>query len=84
MMEVEGIYTEVFECSERKEASAEADPVMLSSTLSLAPLVESSPSVHRSQPIRITSNRYETPLTPLTEATQTVEPSPVTVGQWEC
>uniref|UniRef100_A0A8C8A3P1 Growth factor receptor bound protein 7 n=1 Tax=Oryzias sinensis TaxID=183150 RepID=A0A8C8A3P1_9TELE len=59
MMEVEGIYTEVFECSERKEASAEADPGMLSSTLSLAPLLESSPSVHRSQPIRITSNRMK-------------------------
>ncbi|XP_024141558.1 growth factor receptor-bound protein 7 isoform X2 [Oryzias melastigma] len=59
MMEVEGIYTEVFECSERKEGSGGADSLMVSSTLSLAPLVDSSPSVRRSQPILITSNRMK-------------------------
>ncbi|XP_022070450.1 growth factor receptor-bound protein 7 [Acanthochromis polyacanthus] len=50
MMEVAGPWTEVFEASDRQEASG-------GSTLTLAPLVGDSPSIRRSQPILIASNR---------------------------
>ncbi len=58
MMEVAGPWTEVFEGSERTETSGGADTLLGSSTLTLAPLVADSPSIPRSQPILITSNRY--------------------------
>lgn len=58
-MEVAGPWTEVFEGSERSEASAgRADALLGSSTLTLAPLIADSPSIRRSQPILISSNRY--------------------------
>ncbi|XP_026207899.1 growth factor receptor-bound protein 7 [Anabas testudineus] len=57
MMEVAGPWTEVFEGSERTEESGGADSLLGSSTLTLAPLVSDSPSIRRSQPIFITSNR---------------------------
>ncbi|KAK9530834.1 hypothetical protein VZT92_012313 [Zoarces viviparus] len=56
MMEVEGPWKEVFEGSERKETSEEAE-VLLGSSCSLAPLVDQSPSIRRSQPIVINVNR---------------------------
>lgn len=46
-----GPWTEVFEGSERTETS------LGSSTLTLAPLVAEPPSLRRSQPIFINSNR---------------------------
>lgn len=55
MMEVAGSWAEVFEGSEAKEESSET--LLGSSTLTLAPLVSDSPSIRRSQPILITSNR---------------------------
>ena len=58
-MEVEGPWTEVFDGSERKEASSGAEALLGGSTLTLAPLVTDSPSIRRSQPILITSNRYD-------------------------
>lgn len=58
-MEVAGPWTEVFEGSERKEKSGGAGTLLGSSTLTLAPLVADGPSIHRSQPILITSNRYD-------------------------
>uniref|UniRef100_A0A7N6BNR8 Growth factor receptor bound protein 7 n=1 Tax=Anabas testudineus TaxID=64144 RepID=A0A7N6BNR8_ANATE len=58
-MEVAGPWTEVFEGSERTEESGGADSLLGSSTLTLAPLVSDSPSIRRSQPIFITSNRYD-------------------------
>uniref|UniRef100_A0A3P8VIU4 Growth factor receptor bound protein 7 n=2 Tax=Cynoglossus semilaevis TaxID=244447 RepID=A0A3P8VIU4_CYNSE len=57
MMEVAEPWTEVFGSSERMENSEGADLLLSSSTLTLSPLVADSPSVHRSQPILITSNR---------------------------
>nr|XP_046232621.1 growth factor receptor-bound protein 7 isoform X1 [Scatophagus argus] len=57
MMEVAGPWTEVFEGSERSEKSGRADALLGSSTLTLAPLVADSPSIRRSQPIFIASNR---------------------------
>uniref|UniRef100_A0A8D3AFU3 Growth factor receptor bound protein 7 n=2 Tax=Scophthalmus maximus TaxID=52904 RepID=A0A8D3AFU3_SCOMX len=51
MMEVAGPWTEVFGGSERTDVSDGAE------ALTLAPLVDDSPSVRRSQPILITSNR---------------------------
>lgn len=48
-----GPWTEVFEGSERNGES------LGSSTLTLAPLVADSPSIRRSQPIFINSNRYD-------------------------
>ncbi|XP_069560577.1 growth factor receptor-bound protein 7 [Brachyistius frenatus] len=59
MMEVAGPWTEVFEGSERKEESGGGEPLLGSSTLTLAPLVADSPSVRRSQPILITSSRLK-------------------------
>ncbi|XP_031696441.1 growth factor receptor-bound protein 7-like, partial [Anarrhichthys ocellatus] len=56
MMEVEGPWKEVFEGSERKETSEEAE-VLLGSSRSVAPLVDWSPSIRRSQPIVINVNR---------------------------
>ncbi|XP_044194081.1 growth factor receptor-bound protein 7 [Thunnus albacares] len=58
MMEVEGPWTEVFEGSETvNEKSGGAETLLGSSTLTLAPLIADSPSIRRSQPILITSNR---------------------------
>ncbi|CAJ1081443.1 growth factor receptor-bound protein 7 [Xyrichtys novacula] len=59
MMEVAGPWTEVFEGSERTEKPGQAETLLGSSTLTLAPLVPAeSPSVRRSQPIIIiASNR---------------------------
>ncbi|XP_060950832.1 growth factor receptor-bound protein 7 [Limanda limanda] len=54
MMEVAGPWTEVFERSEESEGGG---TLLQSSTLTLAPLLADSPSVRRSQPILISSNR---------------------------
>ncbi|XP_034564571.1 growth factor receptor-bound protein 7-like [Notolabrus celidotus] len=59
MMEVAGPWMEVFEGSERTEKPGRAETLLGSSTLTLAPLVAESPSVRRSQPILITSNRVK-------------------------
>ncbi|KAF3704029.1 Growth factor receptor-bound protein 7 Epidermal growth factor receptor GRB-7 GRB7 adapter protein [Channa argus] len=56
-MEVAGSWTEVFEGSESKQRSGEADKLLASSTLPLDPLAAESPSICRSQPISITPNR---------------------------
>ncbi|XP_027145621.1 growth factor receptor-bound protein 7 isoform X2 [Larimichthys crocea] len=57
MMEVAGPWTEVFEGSEMKEQPGRAETLLGSSTLTLAPLVDDSPSISRSQPILIRTNR---------------------------
>ncbi|KAM9425157.1 growth factor receptor-bound protein 7 [Pholidichthys leucotaenia] len=57
MMEVDGPWTEGFEGFERKEESEGEEAPLGSSSLTLAPLVADSPSIHRSTPILITSNR---------------------------
>ncbi|XP_020506174.2 growth factor receptor-bound protein 7 [Labrus bergylta] len=59
MMEVAGPWAEVFEGSEGTESPGRAETLLGSSTLTLAPLVAESPSVRRSQPILITSNRVK-------------------------
>ena len=59
-MEVAGPWTEVFEgSSELKEKPDRAEKLLGNSSLTLAPLVADSPSIRRSQPIFITSNRYD-------------------------
>ncbi|XP_061563725.1 growth factor receptor-bound protein 7 [Cololabis saira] len=58
-MEVAGMWTEVFEDSQRQEMSAGEEVLLGSSTLTLAPLVADSPSIRRSRPIRIGSNRVK-------------------------
>ncbi|XP_046888458.1 growth factor receptor-bound protein 7 isoform X1 [Hypomesus transpacificus] len=56
VMEIEGPWTEVFECSERKQDHGEEE-LLGSSTLTLAPLVPRPPPVQRSQPLIITKSR---------------------------
>ncbi|KAF7203745.1 growth factor receptor-bound protein 7 [Nothobranchius furzeri] len=56
MMEVTEPWTEVFSGSERTESSGEAE-TLSGSSLTLTPLISDSPSVRRSQPILIPSNR---------------------------
>ena len=51
-------WEDMFE-SERKQVSGEAETLLSSSNPTLTPLVADSASVRRSQPIFITSNRYE-------------------------
>lgn len=52
-----GPWPEVFEGDDGTEARDGGDVLLGSSTLTLAPLVADSPSVRRSQPIFISSNR---------------------------
>uniref|UniRef100_A0A1A8IXR3 Growth factor receptor-bound protein 7 n=2 Tax=Nothobranchius kuhntae TaxID=321403 RepID=A0A1A8IXR3_NOTKU len=56
MMEVTEPWTEVFSGSERTESSGEGE-TLSGSSLTLTPLISDSPSVRRSQPILIPSNR---------------------------
>lgn len=60
MMEVAAAapWTDMFE-SERNQVSGRAETLLGSSSLTLAPLMADSASVRRSQPIFITSNRFE-------------------------
>lgn len=65
MMEVAaaGAWTDMFEL-ERNQVSGQAETWLGGSNLTLAPLVADSVSVRRSQPIFITSNRYDGSLQP--------------------
>lgn len=53
-----GRWSEIFEGDGGREAHNGGDVMLGSSTLTLTPLVDDSPSVRRSQPIFISSNRW--------------------------
>lgn len=59
-----GPWSEIFEGDGGTEANSGGDVMLGSSTLTLTPLVAESPSVRRSQPIFISSNRWAVFLSP--------------------